>query len=158
MSDLLVEPDILSKFRADLTAARFFVTQVNELLGERASAALLRDSRVPALLVARSQDSDLAILARLFVLWDIVWDIVEAEAVSRALPSVEVSDLVRLGLVESDGEKVRALVQLQPHAAAIKGREYNWWIASDLGEGLTGQAVGRDHVLGIGGATRTSSR
>ena len=33
--------------------------------------------------------------------------------------------------------------------------EVDWWIASDLGELATGQALRTDHVLGVGGASTT---
>lgn len=150
MSALLLEPDLIRRLRKDLVATRFFVDDVNALFGEVAANALLRNERVPALLAARGGQGDLSVLARLFVLWD---EVSTAE-VARALPTVGVDGLVRLGLVEEREEKVRGLVQLQPHEAVTSQAEFNWWIASDLGEGLTGTAPRRDHVLGIGGATR----
>ena len=61
----------------------------------------------------------------------------------------------RLGLVETDGDQVRARVDLRPYTAVDGGGEVDWWIASDLGELATGQALRTDHVLGVGGASTT---
>lgn len=147
-----IDPILIRALREDLTRANFTVDSVEEVMGSAASNALLRNERTPALEVARQKSSDLSILTRLFVLWDDV----DRDDVSRVLPNFGLDGLQLLGLatVEEDG-MVRALVQLQPHEVVMDGQVYDWWIASDLGEGLTGRAPGRDHVLGIGGATRT---
>ncbi|MDO5049380.1 MAG: methyltransferase [Actinomycetaceae bacterium] len=152
MNTPTTDPVLLAALRTDLRSTQFTVDAVNALLGERASSALLRNERVSALKAAREDDSILAVLTRLFVLWDFV----ASEDVAGALPNLGVDGLVSLGLVSVyEGELVRAGVQLQPHEAVINDAVHRWWIASDLGEGLTGRAPGRDHVLGIGGATRT---
>lgn len=147
-----IDPILLHALRKDLRSAGFTVDGVNSLLGDQASSALLRNERTPAVRVARENKSILSVLTRLFVLWDVV----DSEDVARALPQFGLDGLQLLGLGEvRDDGTVRALVQLQPHEAEINGVRHQWWIASDLGEGLTGQAPARDHVLGIGGATRT---
>ncbi|MDO5035181.1 MAG: methyltransferase [Actinomycetaceae bacterium] len=151
MPALGLDARLIDLLRSDLRAVSFALSEVNDLMGEEASAALLRNERVPALLAARAANSHLATAVRLFVLWDVV----EEADVEAALPSIGVEGLSRLGLIEHIDIGVRARVQLQPHEAQIDGETYSWWIASDLGEGLTGTAPGRDHVLGIGGATRT---
>lgn len=54
--------------------------------------------------------------------------------------------------------RVRALVDLRPHEVAglsESGEDLRWWVASDLGELVTGEALRPDHVLGIGGAGLT---
>lgn len=57
--------------------------------------------------------------------------------------------------VEEPDPWMRALFDLRPHAATLPGGDHQWWVASDLGEGLTGKPLCEDHVLGIGGATLT---
>jgi len=44
---------------------------------------------------------------------------------------------------------------LRPHEAVDDAGEVRWWVASDLGELVTGRALAPDHVLGIGGAGLT---
>ena len=152
MNVLGIDPVLMHALRRDLCSASFDVDSVNAQLGEQASSALLRNERTPALKVARENKSILSVLTRLFVLWDVV----DSEDVAGALSEFGLDGLQLLGLAEVlEGGAVRALVQLQPHEAEINGVVHKWWIASDLGEGLTGRAPARDHVLGIGGATRT---
>lgn len=147
-----IDPILIHALRKDLTAANFTVDAVEEVIGLCASKALLRNERTPALQIAREKACDLSVLTRLFVLWDDV----DPDDVERVLPNFGLDGLQLLGLATvGDGGMVRALVQLQPHEVVMGDNTYNWWIASDLGEGLTGRAPSRDHVLGIGGATRT---
>ena len=44
---------------------------------------------------------------------------------------------------------------LRPHEAVDDAGEVRWWVASDLGELVTGRALAPDHVLGVGGAGLT---
>jgi len=46
-------------------------------------------------------------------------------------------------------------VDLRPHEAVDDAGEVRWWVASDLGELVTGRALAPDHVLGVGGAGLT---
>jgi len=50
---------------------------------------------------------------------------------------------------------VRAAVDLRPHEVRDDAGDVRWWIASDLGELITGRELTPDHVLGIGGAGLT---
>ncbi|EFW09345.1 methyltransferase, partial [Pauljensenia hongkongensis] len=56
--------------------------------------------------------------------------------------------------------RLAALFDLRPHSASLPDpddpgaqREHQWWVASDLGEDVTGRPLDEDHVLGIGGAS-----
>lgn len=146
----VVDTALLHALRTDFEACGFSVDAVSDLLGEDAHAALHREQRVPAVLRARRENSPLATVIRLFVLADEV----AAAEVEATFTRTTVRGLRRLGLVEGDGS-IQATVQIQPHEATFNAETASWWVASDLGEALTGEAPGNDHVLGIGGATRT---
>src|SRR5690606_40722813 len=50
---------------------------------------------------------------------------------------------------------VRALRELRPYSLEDVQGSAQWWIVSDLGERAVGGALPEDHVLGVGGASRT---
>lgn len=150
MSIPAIDYALVDALRTDFTASEFTVDAVSDLLGEGAHAALHREQRVPALIRAREVDSPLSTIVRLFVLHD---DVSIAQA-DRALGHTTVAGLRRLALIEGE-DLVRATVQIQPHEARFDDGVARWWVASDLGEALTGKPPAKDHVLGIGGATRT---
>lgn len=150
MSVPVVDTALLHALRTDFEACGFSVDAVSDLLGEGAHSALHREQRLPALRRARRENNLLATMIRLFVLADEV----PACDVEAACAHTTVEGLHTLGLVQV-GELVRATVQIQPHEATFNDETARWWVASDLGEALTGTAPSNDHVLGIGGATRT---
>lgn len=140
--------------RSDL--AGWTVDATEDLLGERAVAALAREQIVPARYEARSAGADpLAILTRVFMLGDTVL----ASQLDAALPACGLEGARAAGLVEAAGsgadDHVRALIDLRPYATADADSTTNWWIASDLGEAVTGGTLRPDHVLGVGGASAT---
>ncbi len=144
-----VDPDLVGALRADLAAARYTVAGVTELLGPMATAALDRDQALPAQRVTGASSAPGATLVRLFALGDPV-DVAEAAA---ALPMLGVDGAVALGLVEPEGDAVVAQCDLRPHSAD----GVDWWVASDLGEVATRRPLRENHVLGIGGASTTST-
>ena len=149
------------------------------LLGPVAAAALQRELRAPALRVVRRalvagagaastssaanapQGSDVAgykvaVLTALFMLGEPVG----ADALETALPRTGVAGALAIGLVvptqSASGEQRYApAVDLRPHEAEDAHGSVRWWVASDLGELVTGQALAPDHVLGIGRAGLT---
>ena len=148
--------------RADLTEAGWGVEAVAALLGEAADAALRREIRLPALRAVRAalaERSDsaspwsVAVLTALFMLGEPV----PAIALDAALPRTGAAGAAAVGLVGEPDETgcVRARVDLRPHEAVDDAGEVRWWVASDLGELVTGRALAPDHVLGIGGAGLT---
>ena len=148
--------------RADLTAAGWGVEAVAALLGEAADAALRREIRLPALRAVRAalaERSDsasswsVAVLTALFMLGEPV----PAIALDAALPRTGAAGAAAVGLVGEPDETgcVRARVDLRPHEAVDDAGEVRWWVASDLGELVTGRALAPDHVLGVGGAGLT---
>ena len=152
-------PEQAASLRADLADSGWGVEAVAALLGEVADAALRREIRLPALravraaLAAGAVPSPVAVLTALFMLGDPV----PATALDAALPRTTAAGATAIGLVgEPDGAGyVRALVDLRPHEAVDDAGEVRWWVASDLGELVTGRALAPDHVLGVGGAGLT---
>ena len=145
--------------RADLSESGWGVEAVATLLGEAADAALRREIRLPALrsvraaLAAGTDSSPVAVLTALFMLGEPVL----ATALDAALPRTGAAGAAVIGLVGEPDEAgyVRARVDLRPHEAVDDAGEIRWWVASDLGELVTGRALDPDHVLGIGGAGLT---
>ena len=154
-----VTPAQATSLRADLAESGWGVETVAALLGEAADAALRREIRLPALravraaLAAGSVPSPVAVLTALFMLGEPV----PATALDAALPRTAAAGAAAIGLVgEPDGAGyVRARVDLRPHEAVDDAGEVRWWVASDLGELVTGRALAPDHVLGVGGAGLT---
>ena len=152
-------PEQAASLRADLADSGWGVEAVAALLGEVADAALRREIRLPALravraaLAAGPAPSPVAVLTALFMLGEPV----PASALDAALPRTTAAGATAVGLVgEPDGAGcVRALVDLRPHEAVDDAGEVRRWVASDLGELVTGRALAPDHVLGVGGAGLT---
>ena len=97
-----------------------------------------------------------AVLTALFMLGEPVG----AAALETALPRTGVAGALAIGLVvptqSASGEQHYApAVDLRPHEAEDAHGSVRWWVASDLGELVTGQALAPDHVLGIGRAGLT---
>lgn len=107
------------------------------------------------------QDGDVAgykvaVLTALFMLGEPVG----AAALETALPRTGVAGALAIGLVvptqSASGEQCYVpAVDLRPHEAEDAHGSVRWWVASDLGELVTGQALAPDHVLGIGRAGLT---
>ncbi|AMB59213.1 DUF7059 domain-containing protein [Microterricola viridarii] len=155
----------IARLRADLAAAHFTEAALDGLWGPDAADALRRNERLPALralaaLRARhGAPSALATLAELFLLGVRV----PASEAAAALPGLGVDGATLLGLLgpasaDPGAEpSLRALLELRPYAFTDSRGHASWWIASDLGELARGGPLGEDHVLGVGGASRTLS-
>ena len=126
---------------------------------DRPSLATGADSTSPA--ANAPQDGNVAgykvaVLTALFMLGEPVG----AAALETALPRTGVAGALAIGLVvptqSASGEQRYApAVDLRPHEAEDAHGSVRWWVASDLGELVTGQALAPDHVLGIGRAGLT---
>ena len=155
----VVTPEQATSLRADLSESGWGVEAVTTLLGEAADAALRREIRLPALrsvrasLAAGTGSSPVAVLTAVFMLGEPVL----ATVLDAALPRTGAAGAAVIGLVGEPDEAgyVRARVDLRPHEAVDDAGEIRWWVASDLGELVTGRALAPDHVLGIGGAGLT---
>lgn len=145
------DPAALAALRQDLVDADYTVQQLGEIVGPVAIAALGREQGLPALDAARASSAPAAALMRLLTLGEQV----TRRELDRALARSGTEGALRLGLVAAAGsgpdDGVRALVDLRPVDVGPGGL----WLASDLGESVTNQAVHPEHVLGLGAAGRT---
>jgi hypothetical protein len=147
----MIDAGTTERLRGALTAARFTVDEVYELLGDDAHRALGRNQAVPALRASRGP-GPLATLVRLFAL-QVGVDRARAD---EALPGL-VEPLVAAGMLATSGGEVRALVDVRPYG----DEDHDWWIVCDPTPGLdpstgSGQAArGMDpgYVLGISEAS-----
>lgn len=142
-----VDPILVESLRSDLADAGYTVEGMSDVLGPVALAALRREQTVPAERATRGSRNPAAILTRLFTLGAAV-DIAD---VGSALPRTGAPGLAGLGVAGIVGSQVRATCDLQPYADAATAQ----WVVSDLGEAVLGGPVAHDHVLGVGGASRT---
>lgn len=155
-----MDPQLLDLLRADLELAQFRVPSVRSILGEAADLARERGSMVPALRVLDQRDpSPLATIIRLWLLGQ---ELREVE-VDAALPRLRASGARELGLLESlPGSYVRATLSLGPveiadaHVAeTTQSHLAHWYLISDLDDQLRRGPARPDHVMGVGGATRS---
>lgn len=146
-------PDLVltQALAADLDAADFRSEPLRRLWGEEADDALARGLREPILRAIAGRDDALATLGRLWVLGMPQ----PHAAVEWAVPRVGVDGLEQLGLAVSEGADVRPLAIIRPQSFVDADGVGEWWIASDLDEIALGTSLPADHVLGVGGASRT---
>lgn len=145
------DPIRTTALAADLDAADFRSGPLRRLWGDEADDALARGMREPILRAVSGDDGVLATLGRLFVL-----GMPQPEpAVSAALPRLGVDGLLALGLARIDADAVTPTALLRPQSFVDADGIGEWWIASDLDEIALDGALPADHVLGVGGASRT---
>jgi methylase of polypeptide subunit release factors len=136
----------VARLREALQQASFTVDAVHELLGPVAHGALGREQVVPGLR-ATTGGSALETLVRVFLLGTTE----PAEAVAAAVRPLGPSAALAAGLLESDGDGLRAALEIRPYG----DDRSSWWVVSDVGTDVRPGALRRDHVLGIGGASVT---
>lgn len=145
-------PDLSSadtaRLRDALAAAGYTVDGVEAALGPTAAAALHRNETVPG----RRATCGGTALDTLTRLWPLQLPVPES-AVKAALP---LDALLGGGILERDGESVRAAVDVRPYADDAG----DWWVVADLTPGLDGQIapVPDDHVLGLNAASSTLAK
>ena len=149
----LPHPDLplAQALAADLDAADFRSDPLRRLWGEEADDALARGLREPILRALGSRDDALATLGRLWVLGMPQ----PRAAVEQALNHVGTAGAGTLGLLSVDGDSVSPAALIRPQSFVDADGVGEWWIASDLDEVALGTALPADHVLGVGGASRT---
>jgi SAM-dependent methyltransferase len=149
-----VDAELIDLLRDDLIAADYRVPAVRALLGADADAARLRGVFAPArrALVAQGEGA-LATLIRLFLLGEEIGE----EELTGALPLLGARGVSQLGLIQTQAGRARAMLALNPVeiADARLDTAAHWWIISDLDDALRGGPAPADHVMGVGGATRT---
>lgn len=155
---LLPRPDsvLCAALAADLDAADLRSEPLRAAWGAEADDALARGIRSPLLAAVEGRTDALATLGRLFVL-----GMPQPEAhVAAALARTGLDGLEALGLgYREDGAVVPAAL-IRPQSFVDADGVGEWWIASDLDELALhhmegGGELPSDHVLGVGGASRT---
>ncbi|GAB2570735.1 methyltransferase [Leucobacter ruminantium] len=158
-----VEERLIDLLRADLDAAEYRTDAVEALLGQAADTARARGVFAPARRVLAERDpSPLATLVRVFL----IGERVDAATLGEALPALGAAGAIELGLVSEDAAQdpatgpeggLRAALSLNPVriADACAGREVEWRVISDLDDQLRRGPARPDHVMGVGGATRS---
>lgn len=148
---------LLDRLRRDLEAADYRELPVRTLLGAENEAARLRGVLSPSRRrLEHVEESALAILVRIFLLGEEV----SAAEVRFALPSLGIEGAETLGLLTAGTDRHRAQLSLNPvdlpdSAAASPDTNVHWWILSDLDDQLRNGPARPDHVMGVGGATRS---
>ncbi|MBA8817054.1 methylase of polypeptide subunit release factors [Microbacterium halimionae] len=135
-----------SLYRADYTVAA-----LTETFGTAALSALQQGDAAPIRRSLHAVATPMAIVTRLFWLGDLC----ARPEVENALQSVALGELEASGIVETEGNAVRALIAIRPYAYQDAHGAGEWWIASDLDEVAGVAPLRSDHVLGVGGAGRT---
>ena len=152
---------LIDLLRHDLDAADYRAGAVRALLGAEAEAARLRGVLLPGKrALAQRGDEALATLAGLFLLGCEV----SSDALELALPRRGVEGARKLGLVSAGATGYVAALSLNPvelpdplgpGASGHAGASLHWWIVSDLDDQLRVGPARPDHVMGVGGATRS---
>lgn len=117
---------------------------VLDLLGDDVHAALGRGEPVPVRR-ACADGGELGTLVRLLL----VHDSLDRATVGAAVGPIAVDDAVAAGLLEADGDSVRAAVDVRPLDAGHGTR----WMVSDLDGSMRPVEIAPDHVLGVGHAS-----
>lgn len=152
---------LLERLRHDLDAADYRAGAVRALLGVDAEAARLRGVLLPGKrALAQLGDEALATLVGVFLLGCEV----SRDALEAALPRLGVEGARELGLVAPGAAGFVAALSLNPvelpdplgsGASGDTGASLEWWILSDLDDQLRVGPARPDHVMGVGGATRS---
>lgn len=153
-----MDPALLDRLRDDLIAVDYRAGSVRALLGAEADDARLRGVFAPAArALAERGASPAGTLIRCFLLGEAV----TGEELGAALPALGAAGAISLGLVRAGADPlggVRAALALNPVAIAEDPRApegRDWWILSDLDDQLRRGPARPDHVMGVGGATRS---
>lgn len=150
----MADPHLLARLRGDLLAADFTAEAIRVRLGEDADEARARGVLPPArralVAAAGTPSPALDVLIELFLLAGSL----PRDTVTAALPTLGYDGAHELGLLSDSGVgQARAAVSL--NATRLPGSERHWWLLSDLDEHFVGGPLRPDHVLGVGGATRS---
>lgn len=150
-----VHAELIDRLRADLSVAELSVESVAELLGDTADNARQRGVFAPALRAIAGRENDArAILVRCFLLGSHV----TSTELDAALPQLTAAGAGELGLVHAvpgrpEGEdRFSAAWSLNPVRLSV---DEHWLVLSDLDDQLRRGPARADHVMGVGGATRS---
>lgn len=144
--------EAIAALRHDLDSAGYTATNVADLLGPTATAALHRDQRIPArraLAEPLAQGHPLAGLISCFMLADPM----SAALAEHVFPTLGLDRALALNIVTRDAnDDVVATVDLSTYATDHPG---DLWVASDQSAMQLGTALPADHIVGVGKASHT---
>lgn len=172
-----MDEGLIDRLRADLAAAGYRTDRIAELLGEAADEARRRGVFAPARRALAGlhaieqggtrrnpEPTALTVLVRVFLLGEAV----PADALDTALPKLRSEGAAALGLVVQDPDTsdsgsagaggsgaYRAALSLNSEVTGAGESRREWWIISDLDDQLRRGPARPDHVMGVGGATRS---
>jgi len=130
--------------RTALTRVRYDADTVLEAIGADAHTALGRSEPVPVRRAAR-EAGELGTLIRLLLLGDALPE----REVAAAFAPLDLGRAVAAGLLERDGDSIRAALDLRPLDLGSGTR----WVLSDLDDSMRRRTLSADHVLGVGQAS-----
>ena len=114
-----LDRDLIRCLRADVIASTWTVENLQTLISEGALSALMRDSRLPALVELVGATDPAAVLTRFFIL-----GLPErASALNEALPTLGAHGLESLGLAATIDEAEAASALVMPRAGGAPKRE-----------------------------------
>ena len=114
-----LDRDLIGRLRADVIASEWTVENLQTLISEGALSALMRDSRLPALVELAGATDPAAVLTRFFIL-----GLPErASALNEALPTLGAHGLESLGLAATIDEAEAASALVMPRAGGAPKRE-----------------------------------
>ena len=114
-----LDRDLIGRLRADVIASTWTVENLQTLISEGALSALMRDSRLPALVELAGATDPAAVLTRFFIL-----GLPErASALNEALPTLGECGLESLGLAAAIDEAEAASALVMPRAGGAPKRE-----------------------------------
>ena len=114
-----LDRDLIGRLRADVIASEWTVENLQTLISEGALSALMRDSRLPALVELAGATDPAAVLTRFFIL-----GLPErASALNEALPTLGARGLESLGLAATIDEAEAASALVMPRAGGAPKRE-----------------------------------
>ncbi|MCS4484985.1 class I SAM-dependent methyltransferase [Gleimia sp. 6138-11-ORH1] len=163
-TELQLADELIPLLREELSV--YTVENLVEVFSQEAYEAYQQEQRVALLhavrqasgggqTVATEEEKQTVEQLSVFSLLFLLGEAVEAQWLAQILHKVTIDDLVSVGLLCQEANQVWAKVKLEPHRVEFNEQQFNWWIASDFPSSVTGKPVEKDHVLGIGGATRT---
>ena len=114
-----LDRDLIGRLRADVIASEWTVENLQTLISEGALSALMRDSRLPALVELAGATDPAAVLTRFFIL-----GLPErASALNEALPTLGARGLESLGLAAAIDEDEADSALVMPRAGGAPKRE-----------------------------------
>lgn len=155
-SQPLTDGAVVDALGADLRAAGFDATGVPGLLGEAAMQALGRGEFWPALRATAASASPLALLVRLFLLGTTE----SRPDAAAALPAMGIDRALAAGVLEPDGDGLRAALDIRPHSddSSTRTDHQGYLVISDPDSDTRPGPVRHQHVLGIGQASLSLAR